>query len=745
MTVGRLGEMCACSSAASRYRSVALAVAAVLTGMVAVLYSAPAMAVLPQGRVYEMVAPVEKGGYGVSAIPQAFAALDGESAVFASFGVFAGEPTDLGGNLYMAQRSKEGWGTSPSALPITAEYVPGSPQDYSTDLSRSLSYVSFGQNGGQIGSTVAKTAALFLKEAGGQVIQASPILKTVGGGVLRAGYLGASLDFKHIVLRADDEEGGALLPSDTDETANLYEVDGAGGPSPGLRLVGVNSDGEVIDPHCPVVLGSGESAFHAISADGSRSFFTTNIEPKEGTKCDLTEGSFPKNPARLYARINGTKTLEVSTPLAGQCTIAPCSGAKASTAIFQGASESGEKAFFTTTQPMVNGDKDATNDLYEAVIEDEALKELVLVSEGNTEDLKRGEGASVQGVVRISDDGSHVYFVAQGVLTGENAETHTPLKGADNLYVYDTVTNEIKFIADLCTSKGKSGTATDASGCPGSESDASLWTSSDEERDAQSTSDGLFLVFSTYAQLTADDTDTARDVYEYNAAAGRLVRVSAGEEGYDNNGNNDEFEASITAPNFVEGTLVHQYEMDSRAVSEDGSTIVFSTPEPLSPEAANDQVNIYEWHEGFVGIISGGQALEPDEDPVVTPSGRDVFFTTTQGLVSQDKNGVRDLYDARIGGGGFPAAPESVSGCSGDPCQGPLGVSPVLSVPGSLSQPGGDNLQPPPMPVSKPASKIKKKAAAKKSSKRKKRKKKAKSSRKGARAWKAWKAIRGRA
>ena len=40
------------------------------------------------------------------------------------------------------------------------------------------------------------------------------------------------------------------------------------------------------------------------------------------------------------------------------------------------------------------------------------------------------------GVARVSEDGSHVYFVAEGQLTGANREGREPMAGAPNLYVY---------------------------------------------------------------------------------------------------------------------------------------------------------------------------------------------------------------------------------------------------------------------------------------------------------------------
>ncbi len=68
----------------------------------------------------------------------------------------------------------------------------------------------------------------------------------------------------------------------------------------------------------------------------------------------------------------------------------------------------------------------------------------------------------------------------------------------------------------------------------------------------------------------------------------------------------------------------------------------------------NGLENIYEWHEspgsneGSVSLLSGGASEQPVEDAVISPSGQDVFFVTTAGLVPQDTDGLSDIYDARI-------------------------------------------------------------------------------------------------
>ena len=67
---------------------------------------------------------------------------------------------------------------------------------------------------------------------------------------------------------------------------------------------------------------------------------------------------------------------------------------------------------------------------------------------------------------------------------------------------------------------------------------------------------------------------------------------------------------------------------------------------------------------------------------MIDPSGRNIFFITSQGLVPQDTDGADDVYDARLGGG-FPLPPAPVQPCAGDACQGPLTNPAPLLVPGS--------------------------------------------------------------
>ena len=96
----------------------------------------------------------------------------------------------------------------------------------------------------------------------------------------------------------------------------------------------------------------------------------------------------------------------------------------------------------------------------------------------------------------LSPDGSHAYFVAQGVLSATaNEYGQLPQAGGDNLYVYQRdgafPDGHLAFIATL----------------PGRPStDDNNWNTGGR---ANVTSDGRFLVFTSHADLTPDDSRAA--------------------------------------------------------------------------------------------------------------------------------------------------------------------------------------------------------------------------------------------
>jgi hypothetical protein len=675
---------------------------------------------LPAGRVYEQVSPPYKSGYGV-AVTSAVAP-DGESAAFVSQGAFAGTLlNDPLGNSYVARRDPSGWSTM-SLMPSSALV----PVGYTADFSSTLGYTLFkGFPGPNAGAQFKENAFLQhgteMPDTEENWEVAGIVLKSVHEEPLNVSYPGASADLCHILM---DEPGlDPLLPAALGAAQQLYEMlRGCDGEPPSLRLIALNNAGAILEPNCEPAFG-GVRMFNTISADGSEIFFTANVNPSE--ECENSHKT-----RQLFVRLDGARTLEVSAPMsvAESCSEVPCPNAeKRAPVSFEGANEAGTLVFFATTGKLEPAtDTDSSNDLYmgkigcpggeaeECETAQRKVTSLVQVSKGT-------EPAEMQGVVRLAPDGSRVYFVARGVLTSEGPKNMAaegaqaqPVKGADNLYVYERDARypegHTTFVADLCSGPELSGEAGDPR-CPpdegigGRRDDLGLWSTPEPE--AQSTPDGGVLVFSSYGRLLANDMDNAKDVYRYDAATGMIERVSLGEGGYDANGNGKD---SVSEPTVADATIepykgvrdrvYEQHEMRTRAVSKDGSRILFETSDRLSAAATNHLVNVYEWHEGNVSLISSGSSLTNDCCAVISSSGRDVVFTTSQGLVPQDTDSVTDIYDARLGRG-FTPPPAERESCKGDACYGPLTNPAPLLVPGSVAQAPGGNVPPPKKTTSK--------------------------------------------
>ncbi len=778
-------------SPSSRALVLALCTVGALSALLLCLVVAPvpAQALTNPERHYEMVSPPYKGGYGVSAIDAVAVAgaAEGERVQFESLGTFAGAPNDTLLGDYLAVRSGGGWSTTPLMLPATPS-MPRGNESAREVVSSSLESVLFiGDLAKHSGEVQERSLEGFFEKEylfqplgvprPSPQVMYGPLTKLGGGSVEGIEAKGASPDLCRVLFPST-----GLLPEDKGLSETLYElsagssVNGCGGEAPSLRLLAVETgpkgEQRLIDPYCEPYLGGGEfddradMNLNVVSADGSEVFFTAGTDLGE-RKCDGLNGYFPQGPGKLFVRLNGERTVQISQPVAADCAVsAPCHSAVAQRAVFTGAGEQGTRVFFTTVQSLVTGDAEFTcretagpvggiveglgefvtqagcespsggaqeararwhrfgNDVYMATLEcpgggegcpagEREVASLVQVSRSTVS----GEPAEVQGeqAVTVSADGGRVYFVARGVLSeGVNREGRAPLKGADNLYVYDVAENRNHFVVDLCSGREQSGAVLDPA-CPGG-SDSKQWLG---VRNLETTGNGQFLVFTSYGQLTPDDTDTARDIYRYDAATETLERVSTGEDGYDSNGNNNSYDETL--PNMTPGRLpVGRYYMDVRAINEDGSRIVFGTADPLSSLALNGLSNVYEWHEGHVSLISSGVAPEPEgevttgggDSPVITPSGRDIFFISAQDLVPQDTDGARDVYDARLGEG-FPSEPASRRQCEGDACQGSLTNPAPLLVPGSVSQAPGENVPAPPPVKSKTTKKTSKKTEVK--------------------------------
>jgi Tol biopolymer transport system component len=588
---------------------------------------------LPECRGYEQVSPAFKEGFP----PAPIGYTDNGRLAFTSSGNFAGNGNALGagpgGNPYLATRSESGWSTealSPSGPDYITNYgtQDGWPKGLSSDLS----------------------STLWAMRRGDQPEDVSDLYVGRDDAFTRIGPLGpgsmvqASDDLSHVVFLAASGVVG--------EGIGIYEYVGDG--SGGSRMVSVDNAGQPIEPACASRIGGSLSTYHAVSADGHTIFWT----PQCGSSA-------------VYARVDGATTLDVSE---SQCTRSDCNAE--SPASFQGADASGTRVYFTTNQQLVDGDTDETNDLYECDIPSAAPAHVGAVNP--CPDLREvsgaASGAEVQGVTRISEDGSRVYFVATGVLASNtDANKAQAVAGDHNLYVWTRdaadPAGETQFVARLDPADGPTSTG-------------GLWGSDYYGRPAQTTDDGRYLVFATYARLIDHgpqaDTDNSLDIYRYDAETGALTRLSTDVDGA--GGNEPGRDAQITPVDY--DTITFPGRRPPRTVmSDDGGSVVFTTDEALAPGDTNGTGDTYLWNNGRVSLISSGKPSQdgPFENlgepfatsirilALISPSGRDVYFTTTARLVSGDEDTVMDIYDARVDGGFAPTP--TPTPCAGESCR----------------------------------------------------------------------------
>jgi hypothetical protein len=654
---------------------------------------------LPDCRAYEMVTPAFKDGQAIGSV--AAVSSDGSRVIQGSFGVFAGAEGDPGaeGADYVFARSGSGWGVS-SVTPPGSLFPYSNVEAASSDLSRVL----FGVRSA---SQSLYAEDLYVREPDGSFVEVGPKFppSLVDGppsgayainGIYTEDvkYAGASADLSHVlftILPPARFGNGVtpLWPGDTtgseQSVGDLYEYVGRGNTRP--SLVGVDGAGRLISD-CGTQLGSGEArgdVYNAVSKDGGTVFFTAEGEDYCAPAFKQA-GAVAPVVSELWARLGGIESVPISEPSPDQCEVCDVVSAKGP-AVFQGASEDGSKVFFLTEQELFAGNKGMN--LYEYDFDDLVGAKVVRVSIGSEEPM-------VQGVARVSENGTHVYFVAKGVLAGRNAEGGEPVLGGENLYVFERdatyPAGHVAFVATL------------------SPEDYSDWEANDQERPVQVTPDGRFVVFQSVGDLTAGDTSSEPQIFEYDALAERLVRVSTEQVGYASGLVNANAHGSeIPIQNYsgqvgVQPTMVAT-DLAVSAVNEGGqvvSRVVFQSKGALTPgaegTAAAGASSVYEYRsvgsiaDGSVYLISDGTSEQNAIIDGLDASGADVFFGTTNPLLAQDVDTNYDLYDARSGGGFL--APAAAPGCEGEGCQGAPSAAPSFGVASSVGAVAGGNLPP---------------------------------------------------
>jgi hypothetical protein len=664
---------------------------------------------LPECRAYEMVTPPYKEG---SAAYYNFAVSeDGSRLIASSFvGAYAGAEGDtlnlfspLAGVVYEYTRGLAGWAAR-SLTPSASEYAGEGIFDIGANLEGGLWEL-------RRLSQPEGVTNLYLERPWGRFTEIGPATPNPSAqNSIGYRYAGASGNLSHVLFTIHKAGFYWSFDKTVNGLPSLYEYVGREKAVPSLVGVGGESEGENTEliSDCGTRLGSSTpegqegSMYNAISAYGERIFFTAvgaddDIEPCTGQQPPVDE---------LFAREEtaggGLRTIPISEPSLRYCLESPPS--PCADGHFEGASQDGSKVFFTSTQRLLPDASEGSTNLYEYDFDRSGQTQqerLVLVSGGG------GSSPGVKGVARVSEDGSHVYFVAEGDLTGATANGFgdSPSKepGADNLYVFgqneQSSGGHTSFVATLS---------------PG---DANDWAKADA-RPVLASQDGQFLVFTSESDITHEGiVPGVQQVFQYDWKTGTLVRASIGQDGYNDNGRLAPPNASASLTQAGNHAEIDSPTLDNSSLAPSDGAAFFESVVALTPQALNDQTNslgepipnIYEYRGGMVYLISDGQdtsTVRYVPGPVLLgydSSGSDVFFMTSDPLIPQDTDTQRDIYDARVDGG-FPVSSSSPS-CMAGACQGPLSPSPPpLTIGGSDTQATEGNLPPVTKPAAKPKS-----------------------------------------
>ena len=717
--------------------------------------------VLPDGRAWELVSPVDKRGVSVEPLAHEGgliqASADGKGIAYIAAapigeeepaGNRAPEPAQL-----LATRGSAGdWNTRNLTTPnLNAQGINANSrreyQFFSSDLSLGAVFPVEPLAASETTNEAALTSAmLYLRHTGcatacNQALSTSPV-----PGI---SFEAATPDLKHIGLITNsglkewsqDEahpEGTfttvSILPSNEAATGEI----GFGAPEAQLF----------------------EGSRNTISQDGSRVNWSRHTPG--GTHIYQSE-----------VREGAVKSVQIDTPNEGESVPTGTVGAAP---VYMTASATGSRVFFTDDQRLTANasvEEETAGDLYVYERDKPANERLTDL----TPDLNKGESAAIQGgVIGTSSDGSYVYFVANGVLT-EGAQPglcipHGLRTARCNLYVVHnngTKWEQARLVARVSNEDGPD------------------WAPSLErieyrltEMTARVSPSGQYLAFMSSQRLTPYNNTDANsgaadeEVYLYDAAGeGHVSCASCNPSGAQPVGIHDvqesgegrgllvdrlgiwSTESEDSFSHWLAGSVPGWTNLDdretlyqSRYLSDNGR-LFFNSPDALSSQDSNGKEDVYEYEPvgtgscaseiangGCVSLISSGKSEQESAFLDASEAGQDVFFLTSAPLTAQDPDKAFDIYDARICAGaeeGCPVPPPApVKPCEEEGCRGGAGQHSGFGAPASTSASGSGNVPPQgavlgtkqTVKAAKPLTRAQKLAAALKSCKKKYKKQK---------------------
>jgi hypothetical protein len=424
-----------------------------------------------------------------------------------------------------------------------------------------------------------------------------------------------------------------------------------------ISIISLNASGAAI-PAWPV----------ETSENGSHILMTVGGAKQNGTWAKTS------GPGELFLRVNDALTYDIA------------SGHKVQ---YVDMTTDGTKIYFTSSEDLTPdaSDTDTSKDLYMWSETSSSSNHITLVSRGNDgisgntdscsaswttkcgvgiitfsglttvesqyelqyTDQLGGAGGAAQYENIIAPGNGNIYFLSPEQLDGDFG-----VPGAENLYDYRN--GELQFVTALTPGSPSCVYNQGTPACSRTAVARMEITANDEH-----------MAFLTSSQVTDYDNAGHSEIYLYTPATGDLRCTSCLPSG---------------EPPTVDVTASH----DGRFLAEGGRTF-FNTTEPLVLQDTNQGIDVYEYVDGRPQLITSGTAPGNNSFGLTTifsvigligvsADGTDVYFSTTDSLVGQDRNGDNvKIYDARTGGG-FPFVAPPPGCAAADECHGASSSAP---------------------------------------------------------------------
>lgn len=342
----------------------------------------------------------------------------------------------------------------------------------------------------------------------------------------------------------------------------------------------------------------------------------------------------------------------------------------------------------------------------------------------------------------VSEGGSYVYFIANGVLAPGASQGHcvrrssetAPAGATCNLYLWHE--DKIAFIASLSSEDSGNWGSLHGGGSITSSS-AILQRPDLADLTARVSPNGRYLAFMSQRPLTGYDNEDItskhegerldQEVFLYDAETRLLRCVSCNPDGqrphgvldtnHPGSGESQEGVGLLVdrrgdwVGSYLAGSVPGWVAVDQPRLAfhqprylTDTGRLFFNSPAALVGQATNGKEDAYEYQpdgegsctspEGCVSLISSGTSEHESAFLDASSSGNDAFFITAQPLLASDRDTNFDVYDARVCGpvGCFQAPTPPPPPCeTSEGCRPAGGSQPGVQVPASASYSGPGN------------------------------------------------------